>query len=619
MPPDVSLSCHLSRQHACAAILWRLRPEAIAPDSWLDLISVAGMLTSLLVTCGFPLCMPLLALCWFLYLHILVVGQTFLSFQWDIFLLEVGGLALLYAPLSFLSSRREPSTVGKLCLSWCLFKIMIMSGVVKVQARCPTWMGLTALHYHYATQCIPTPLGWYAHQLPHFIQKLSVMGTLLIEIPGSFLIIAPWREARVWAAWLNIFLMIAILLTGNYTFFNLLTASLCVPLLEGPDSSSRGAGGGRASEAGVETHLNEAEQTSSEAAKERNTLRRRTGALARESHNSVSVLHSDEHNLALRACDSATSASDRRRPSASHARAGWLRASIAWISPLAWLLASVRYLFRFSVRPHGAGGDVWCPADKGGTAAGAFQMTGSCVWHALEYKLDVAVDFTVDAMDQLVHLGLLWATPLFCGMLLFTAFREMDGVLVGSPRDADTRRVGVVGLLGRTWRCANIIIVAGVGVCYVLASLRPLADIAPPLAGLMPPVAQDLHRAARQWHLVSGYGLFRRMTGVGAHKEVLPNSGGLSLPAVARPELELQASDDGETWVPLEFAFKPGNVSRAPPWVGLPGVAGSFSGLHQPRLDWQMWFAALGSYQHNPWLLVLVTRLLQVVCLCAYV
>ena len=35
-----------------------------------------------------------------------------------------------------------------------------------------------------------------------------------------------------------------------------------------------------------------------------------------------------------------------------------------------------------------------------------------------------------------------------------------------------------------------------------------------------------------------------------------------------------------------------------------------FSAPHQPRLDWQMWFAALGNYQHNPWFLNLVYRLL---------
>ena len=43
-------------------------------------------------------------------------------------------------------------------------------------------MGLTALHYHYATQCIPTPLSWLAHQLPNFIQKFSVSGSLC---PGA--------------------------------------------------------------------------------------------------------------------------------------------------------------------------------------------------------------------------------------------------------------------------------------------------------------------------------------------------------------------------------------------------------------------------------------------------
>lgn len=36
-----------------------------------------------------------------------------------------------------------------------------------------------------------------------------------------------------------------------------------------------------------------------------------------------------------------------------------------------------------------------------------------------------------------------------------------------------------------------------------------------------------------------------------------------------------------------------------------------FSAPHQPRLDWQIWFAALGSYEYNPWFVHLVFRLLQ--------
>ena len=68
-----------------------------------------------------------------------------------------------------------------------------------------------------------------------------------------------------------------------------------------------------------------------------------------------------------------------------------------------------------------------------------------------------------------------------------------------------------------------------------------------------------------------------------------------------RPEVILEGGDSIHgPWLEYDFLYKPGNVSSAPQWL-LP---------HQPRLDWQMWFAALGSYQHNPWLLSLVYRLL---------
>ena len=71
-----------------AAVIWRFRPNDIEAEVWLDLIAGAGILVALLVACGLGFA-PLLAVCWLLYLNILLVGQTFLSFQWDIFLLEV--------------------------------------------------------------------------------------------------------------------------------------------------------------------------------------------------------------------------------------------------------------------------------------------------------------------------------------------------------------------------------------------------------------------------------------------------------------------------------------------------------------------------------------------------
>jgi hypothetical protein len=68
-----------------------------------------------------------------------------------------------------------------------------------------------------------------------------------------------------------------------------------------------------------------------------------------------------------------------------------------------------------------------------------------------------------------------------------------------------------------------------------------------------------------------------------------------------RREIVLEGSSDGEHWAAYEFRYKPGDPKRAPRWVA----------PHQPRLDWQMWFAALGTYRENLWLVNLAVRLLE--------
>ncbi|MGO8931960.1 MAG: lipase maturation factor family protein [Limisphaerales bacterium] len=80
------------------------------------------------------------------------------------------------------------------------------------------------------------------------------------------------------------------------------------------------------------------------------------------------------------------------------------------------------------------------------------------------------------------------------------------------------------------------------------------------------------------------------------------NSYGLfAVMTTSRPEILIEGSDDGVTWRAYEFKYKPGDVKRRPGFVE----------PHQPRLDWQMWFAALGTYRQNPWLVNLCVRLLQ--------
>ena len=81
---------------------------------------------------------------------------------------------------------------------------------------------------------------------------------------------------------------------------------------------------------------------------------------------------------------------------------------------------------------------------------------------------------------------------------------------------------------------------------------------------------------------VNSYGLFAVMT-------------------TTRPEIIVEGSDDGVTWLAYEFKDKPGDMQRA-----LPVVA-----PFQPRLDWQMWFAALGRYEQERWYQSFCLRLLE--------
>ena len=168
------------------------------------------------------------------YYFITQIGGTFYSFQWDSLLIEVGWLTgLCYAPwTTFQPHPHWNESVGRWPLRFLLFKLMIMSGVVKIQSECPTWLQLTALEYHFCTQCLPNAVSYWAHQLPPLILRLSVALTFLIEIPVSFLVLAPiasWREV---GAKLQLLLQVLILCTGNYNFFNLLTMALCIPCFD---------------------------------------------------------------------------------------------------------------------------------------------------------------------------------------------------------------------------------------------------------------------------------------------------------------------------------------------------------------------------------------------------
>lgn len=372
-----------------------------ASDSFLNAQCVAGVVLALLVIVGVAPA-PSLFLLWLIYLSLTTVSRIFLGYQWDNLLLETGFLAIFLAPMRLWpnpKSEMQPSRAILWLLRWLLFRLIFASGCVKLLSDDPTWRNLTALNYHYETQPLPTWIGWYAHQLPEWFQKFSVVIMFVIELAVPFLICCPRRLRFVCCAAL-ITLQLIIALTGNYCFFNLISIALCLLLLD--DAVVRSL-----------------------------VPRRWQGSFSRRFG-----IHRAE---------------ERRVPDPPH---------------------------------------------------GPFEI-----------------------LRRLV--------------------------------------VGIITLI--------ILTVTGVQILGMFGARGPWPTPVSKLYGWQAP-----------FRSINNYGLFAVMT-------------------TSRPEIIVEGSNDGQTWLAYEFKYKPGDLKRPPRFVA----------PHQPRLDWQMWFAALGSYRDNPWFMNFCVRLLQ--------
>jgi predicted DCC family thiol-disulfide oxidoreductase YuxK len=165
-----------------------------------------------------------------------------------------------------------------------------------------------------------------------------------------------------------------------------------------------------------------------------------------------------------------------------------------------------------------------------------------------------------------------WLTLALCVMLLDDAvwplaLRRPAG-LVSPVRPRAARS------LGRFAVTTVAIVLTVVGFYPLLRTLRVPDTSMGPL-----PLAYSL---ASPFRTVNSYGLFAVMT-------------------TERPEIVVEGSADGVTWRPYGFRWKPGDPARRPAFV--PG--------HMPRLDWQMWFAALDPTHPAPWFIMFEERLLE--------
>ncbi len=176
-----------------------------------------------------------LAMLWLLYLSLVTTGGAFMSFQWDMLLLEVGFLAIWLAPWKLKASWRAPDpNVPRWSwwlVRWLLFRLMFFAGYVKLTSGDSSWWDGTAMLFHYETQPLPPWTAWWMQQLPDGFNQFTCWPMLVVELIFPFFIFMG-KHLRLVAAIGISGLMLLIMATGNYTYFNGLTIVLCFSLVE---------------------------------------------------------------------------------------------------------------------------------------------------------------------------------------------------------------------------------------------------------------------------------------------------------------------------------------------------------------------------------------------------
>lgn len=126
------------------------------------------------------------------------------------------------------------------------------------------------------------------------------------------------------------------------------------------------------------------------------------------------------------------------------------------------------------------------------------------------------------------------------------------------------------------------------GTRYAMAALAVLVGILSiqPVLNLIRP-GQLMNFSYDPLHLVNTYGAFGSITRT--RNEVIVEG-----TSEAEP-------NDATVWRAYEFKGKPGDPIRRPPQIA----------PYHLRLDWEMWFAAMGPYEQEPWFVNFAAKLLE--------
>lgn len=202
-------------------------------DRALLLLCWVGAIASVLMICNlWPRAM--LLVCFVTFLSFVTTAQDFSGYQSDGMLLSAGFVCLFLAPRGLRPRWGEsqlPSRAGLLLLQLLWFAIYFESGIAKYLGGDPSWRNLTAMDQYYQNGPLPTWIGWYVQQLPHWFHATTVVYTLVVELLVVWMLCLP-RRYRIICFFIVTPMQISIILTANYAFLNYLVLALGFLLLD---------------------------------------------------------------------------------------------------------------------------------------------------------------------------------------------------------------------------------------------------------------------------------------------------------------------------------------------------------------------------------------------------
>jgi len=202
-------------------------------DTALTCVIAVGLIASVLLVLNLSPRLMTVA-CTTLFLTCIAALQDFSSYQSDGMLLEAGFISSFFAPRGIrpgLGATDPPSSFSLFMLRWEWFRIYFESGIVKIASGDPHWRNLTAMDDYYQNGPLPSWLGWYVQQLPHWYHAGTVLLTFFVELFLVWAVFLP-RRFRIACFVVVTALQIGIIATANYAFLNYLVLALGILLLD---------------------------------------------------------------------------------------------------------------------------------------------------------------------------------------------------------------------------------------------------------------------------------------------------------------------------------------------------------------------------------------------------